>query len=408
MHNEHNIYQYEYFKEIDSICTTLCTDEPEYIDVDSHYIHIPKQLFIELTNNININMMCFEITTQEEPYNKIFIKKIEPSDNNFENYIWLPNWICDKLNIGVFGRKIQFVPVANPKKIKKIKIQGNNSSYISKDIKTLLELKIEQFKCINLGEKFHIDDVIFEVKELIGYSDTNPDSDELIRFGIITNEIIIDFEKPLDIQFLEKRKYIMDIITFEINKKIDEIFDSDSDKNKSKFKRKVGIFNFSEYMENEKKLAELEEKELHYKLTYKVDIDLISNIIIEKINLNDSFQNVPNPSNIKLTNDDIDLVKEIIELGKNLMAQMDNEAKLKKKNSNQNIDPESKSETDSELNHDEKPKYFNTTPYTLGSSDTNSSKDSNSNNKLSQEEIRNLRMKKFNNSNIEQNLQKKP
>ena len=55
MHQEHNIYQYEHYKEIDALCVVLCTDEPRYIDEDSHFIHIPKQLFIELTNKINID-----------------------------------------------------------------------------------------------------------------------------------------------------------------------------------------------------------------------------------------------------------------------------------------------------------------------------------------------------------------
>ncbi len=120
MFQENNIYQYEYFKEIDSLCVVLCTDEPKYIDEDSHFIHIPKQLFIELTNKININTMCFEITNPSDPLTKIFIKKIEPATGDFEKYIWLPNWICSKLKIQSAGDKINFVPIANPKEIKRI------------------------------------------------------------------------------------------------------------------------------------------------------------------------------------------------------------------------------------------------------------------------------------------------
>ena len=73
MYHEHNIYQYEYFKEIDALCVALCTDEKKYTDEDSHFIHVPKQIFIELTNRLNINSMCFEITNPSDPLTKIFI-----------------------------------------------------------------------------------------------------------------------------------------------------------------------------------------------------------------------------------------------------------------------------------------------------------------------------------------------
>ena len=34
-------------KTIDAFVITLCTDEHKYIDEDSHYIHIPKSLFVK-------------------------------------------------------------------------------------------------------------------------------------------------------------------------------------------------------------------------------------------------------------------------------------------------------------------------------------------------------------------------
>ena len=267
MFSEHNVRLYNLFRKLKSMCVILCTDVPIYTDEDSRYIHLPKQLFIDLTNNTDINTMCFEITDCNDPLNKIFIKKIVPSEGEYDNYIWLPNWICNRLKIGIFDDIIEFVPIANPKKIKRIKIQGNISSYVNTDIKKLLELKIEQFKCINLRDKFNIENVTFEVKELVAENKSNPESNELVRFGIISNEVEIDFETPLDIQFLEKKKYIMDIITFEINKQIDEKTKQDLDSNlnsnsnsisdsKPNSKRKTGIFNFSDFMENEKKQTE--------------------------------------------------------------------------------------------------------------------------------------------------------
>ena len=90
MFQEPNIYQYQYYKEFDSLSVALCTDELQYTDDDSHYVHIPKQLFIELTNKTDINSMYFELTNPTNPSIKIFIKKIEPSTGEFENYVWIP------------------------------------------------------------------------------------------------------------------------------------------------------------------------------------------------------------------------------------------------------------------------------------------------------------------------------
>jgi hypothetical protein len=361
MSQEYNKYQYEYFKEIESLCVVLCTDEPKYIDEDSHFIHIPKQLFIELTNKININTMCFEITNPSDPLTKIFIKKIEPATGDFEKYIWLPNWICAKLNIQSIGDKIDFVPIENPKEIKRIKIQGDLSSYIKLDIKKLLESKLEQFRCINLNTQFHIDNIVFEVKELVARTD------ESVRFGIITNEVEIDFETPKDIKFLEKKKYIMDIISDKLNKNINDKLNLNSNSNSNsnsnkipgKIEKKTGIFNFSSLFD---------EKKDHMNISNpneKINLDWILNEIIAKINSSDNnFENIPNENNIILTPSDIPLITELIEKGKNTMLKMEEEHKLKKNKKN----------SDSCCKNDDKTKnnpiiYFNTTPYKLNDSD---------------------------------------
>lgn len=366
MHEEHNVFQYQFFKKIDSLCVTLCTDDKKFIDEDSHFIHIPKQLFIELTNNTNINTMCFEITNPLNPLNKIFIKKIEPSMGDFETYIWLPNWICEKLQIQSIGDKINFVPVINPQVIKRIKIQGNLSSYVKTNIKNLLELKLEHFRCINLNENFHIGEVIFKVKEL--YSK----SEEQINFGIITNEIEIDFETPEDIQFLEKKNYIMSIMTNSIDKILN------NKKNKKTNEKKTGIFNFATLI-NEKN-----NDKNNLNLNEIINLDEINDEIILKIkNIDYKFENISNPNNIKLSVCDLPLIAEIIEEGKILMSKMSEEYKLKN-----NIKSENCCESKESKNKKNIIEYFKSTPYKL----TNSAE----NNQKSIDEIRKLRLENIN------------
>ena len=381
MFQEYNIYQYEYFKEIDSLCVVLCTDEQKYTDEDSHFIHIPKQLFIELTNKTNINSMCFEITNPVDPLTKIFIKKIEPASGDFENYIWLPNWICNKLKIKSTMDKIDFVPIANPKEIKRIKIQGSSSSYTHSqiDIKKLLETKLEQFRCINLGTQFHIGDVIFEVKELISKSN------EPVRFGTISNEVEIDFETPIDMKFLEKKKYIMDIINYMINDKLNENLNNNQNKIKIKIEKKTGIFNFSKLIDEKNAPVNI------FNPNEKINLDQIKDWIGFKINSQDNkFENIPNPNNINLTSNDLFLITEIIEEGKNIMSKMEEDYKLKNKNNdkcedccNSNKDNDNDKDKDKNKNN-----YFNSIPYKLTDSTEPTQK-------LSIDEIRKLRLEKY-------------
>ena len=385
MFQENNIYQYEFFKEIDSICVILCTDEPKYTDEDSHFIHIPRQLFIELTNKSNINSLCFEITNPTDPLTKIFIKKIEPAIGDFDKYIWLPNWICTKLQIQSFGDKINFVPIANPKEIKRIKIQGSSSSYVKTNIKKLLESKLEQFRCINLNENFHIGDVVFEVKELI------TKSDEKVRFGTMSNEIEIDFEMPEDIKLLEnKKKYIKVIINNKINQKIDERLDKNSKNNQNKTEKKKGIFNFSKLID-EKKLSDNIPNPNEI-----VNLDEIVNEITIKINSQDNkFDNISNPDNIILTENDIPIITEIIEEGKNILSKMAEECKLKNNkcedccDSNKEKLTEKHTDKDKDKdNHNMSNELFNSIPYRLNDSLEIEPK-------LSKEQIRKLRLEKF-------------
>jgi hypothetical protein len=221
---------------------TLCTDEPKYIDEDSHYIHIPKSLFVKYINYINLNQICFELSN---PINltsqKIYLKKIEPSMNEFETNILLPDWVCKKLEIQICGEQVNFVPIFKPNIISRCKIRGSNSSYIKIDIKQLLEKKFNEFKCLNLNTVFTIGIVKFTIVELIDKYGEN------IQYGLTNNQLEIDFDVPDDIKFFERRK----TLTEKINQQIDKKINYNNEFKKNFFAKKYGIFKFNEYIDKQ-------------------------------------------------------------------------------------------------------------------------------------------------------------
>ena len=250
-------------KTINLFGIALCTDEPKYIDEDSHYVHIPKSLFVKYINNINSNQVCFQLSNPTNPTNpKIYLKKIEPSMDEFETNILLPDWVCKKLGVQMCGEKVNIVPILKPNQVSRCKIRGSNSSYIKMNIKQLLENKLNEFKCLNLNTIFKIGDVKFTIIELIDKSGSN------IEYGLTTNELEIDFDVPDDIKFLERRKNLIE----KINCKIEDKINSNKEF-KTKFNaKKSGIFKFNEYIENQK--TELTQ------FNPNVDWDEIYNIIL--------------------------------------------------------------------------------------------------------------------------------
>ena len=281
-------------KTIDALCVTLCTDDPLYIDEDSHYIHIPKSLFISYTNYLNLNLICFELSNPKIPTGtKIYLKKIEPSMSEFESNILLPDWVCKKLSIEMCGDIVNIIPITRPNKIKRCKIRGDNSSYVKMDIKVLLEDKINKFKCINFDTSFTINSIKFTIIELIS---TN---DELVNYGITTDELEIDFDTPDDIKFAERRKSLTEKITKKIEDKINSINEF-----KSKFNaKKTGIFKFNDYMESQhNQLAQ-------FNPTF--DWDELDNIL--KLELEKEYSSNP----IELE-ENIKILADLIEEGKSI------------------------------------------------------------------------------------------
>ena len=285
-------------KNINALCITLCTDESIYTEDDSHYVHIPKSLFIKYTNNLNLNLICFELSNPTNPTGpKVYLKKIEPSIYEFESNILLPVWVCKKISIQTCGDNINIRPIIKPPQIKRCKIRGNNSSYVKIDIKTLLENKINQFKCVNINTTFTINEIKFTIIELISITD------KPIDYGITTNELEIDFDTPDDIKFAERRKTITEKIIKKIENKINSINEF---KNKYNAK-KTGIFKFNDYMESQ--LNQLKQ------FNTNIDWDEINNTF--GVELEKEFA-----TNTNELQENKKILQDLVEEGKNIQNKM--------------------------------------------------------------------------------------
>ncbi len=315
---------FEEIKIIQAVNIALCTDEQKYLDIDSHYIHIPKDLFAKYTRIQDLNTTCFEISNALEYGNenqvKVHLAKIEPATGQFSKNVLLPDWVCKKINIDDFGSRVTLKLIKNPKIIKRIKIQGNKSSYVEMDIKSLLEKKIEQFRCINLGIVFHINGVVFNVCELIS-NDNEP-----INYGITSSELEIDFDTPDDIKYLEKRKEIMDKILLKIEEKKNIKTNKTNLNSLSNSNvKKSGIFKFSDLKKDTQCcISDSSEK--------SICLDgICDELILEtESNTNNDKSQIENEKK---------MIREIIEEGKNKQKQMEEELVNMKKNTDVNTNP---------------------------------------------------------------------
>jgi hypothetical protein len=241
----------------DALCVVLCTDEPKYIDPDSHYLHIPEALFVKYTSKINLSNVCFELTNPANTTNhnkRVYLRKIEPAQEEFKSNILIPSWVQNYLGIGMSGSQLELRPVPRPQSITRCKIRGNISSYVKMDIKSLLEEKINQFKCVNINTNFTVQGVIFTIVELVS------SQDKLVEWCITNDELEINFDTPDDIKFIEKRKAMMEKITLKIEDKINSI-----NKQKSVLgKKKTGVFKFSDFVAEKTELNSLSNQQIDW------------------------------------------------------------------------------------------------------------------------------------------------
>lgn len=189
--------------EVSTICIDNCTDEERYINPDSHFIHIPKKVYLDWMEfkdreGRSTNPLYVGIRNSNNVEKRLYFGRVEPSvnsSNSNHEMCLLPRWVIEKLEIDEFGGLVDIVYVKNPPTIDYIKVRGNKSSYVNfRDIKSMLEQKLCVYNCLNIDEKIHIEDVIFnviEIKDIHGNS---------INFGSIFNtDVKIDFDLPDDL-----------------------------------------------------------------------------------------------------------------------------------------------------------------------------------------------------------------
>ncbi len=190
---------------IDCISIEFCTEEPRYLQNDSHFIQIPVRLF----NSMISNGEPLYIGIQNSiTHKRLYFGRVEPSirsPNSTIDMCIMPNWVLEKLGLELIGGKVDIVkmiPNVNINKLGFIKIRGEKSGYVNwSDIKERLEDKISQFNCLNLGDHFIIDDIKFIVTEL---RDKN---NNLCDYGSTFNtDVKLEFEVPDDLVEKERKE----------------------------------------------------------------------------------------------------------------------------------------------------------------------------------------------------------
>lgn len=334
----------------------LCTDEFKYIELDSHYLHVPEALFTRYTSKINLSNVCFELSNSVDKSKKIYLRKIEPAQGEFKSNILIPTWVQNKLGIEMCGSQIDLRPVPRPQLIVRCKIRGNNSSYVKMDIKTLLEEKINQFKCVNLNTNFIVQGVTFTIVELVS------NQNKIVEWGITGDELAIDFDTPDDIKFIEKRKVIMDKITLKIEDKINSI-----NKQKNELgKKKTGVFKFSNFVAEKTELDNLSKQQIDW-----------DGLLVD---IGKELENEYSKDSVELELNK-NILGDLISEGKNIQKKIAEE--LKKTN-----------QTETKLK-DEKFQPFNTKAYKLNDEITNNESINQLTRELTREEIRKARLSKL-------------
>lgn len=201
---------------------TFCTEELKYTDPDSHFIHIPRSAyhnFLNLKSKHGKSDMPLYVGVRNNNDRKkrLCFGRVEPSiitPNSDHDTMLLPEWALKLLGIEFAGR-LDLVYVIQPQSIGYLKIKGNKSCYVKySDVRALLESKLSNYNCLNMGESFTINEdsigdyaasdensVTFTITEL-----KSKDGKD-IEFGAIYDvEVNIDFELPEDLERIEKER----------------------------------------------------------------------------------------------------------------------------------------------------------------------------------------------------------
>jgi hypothetical protein len=185
--------------DVSVICIDFCTEEDKYLDPNSHFIHIPRDLYLDFikkkSNSGNANSPLYVgIRNSKNPnIGQLYFGRVEPSTTTANSHYTMalaPKWVFDKLQIDLMDGTIDIVYVPNPEPVSLIKLKGSNSLYAKTDIKSTLEMKLSGYNCLNIGEEFKVDETDFRVIEL------RNKYNKVINFGSIYNidECNLDFE----------------------------------------------------------------------------------------------------------------------------------------------------------------------------------------------------------------------
>lgn len=197
------------YLDVTCVCIDYCTDQEKYLDIDSRFIHIPVNIYnswmgLKNTHGRSNHPLFVGLRNTQDDTKKVYFAKVEPSfqsNNSTKDIILLPKWAMNRLGISSEFDIVDMVYVRIPNKVTYIKVKGNNSSYSHKNnIKTLLERKLSNFWCINLGETFKLDDVTFTVTQI------KDNQNQDIPYGSIVHaDVNFDFDIPDDMVETEKK-----------------------------------------------------------------------------------------------------------------------------------------------------------------------------------------------------------
>lgn len=205
-----------FYLDVPVVPITFCTEEVKYTDPDSHFIHIPREAYhnflnIKASHGKSEMPLYVGVRNNNQRIKRLCFGRVEPSiitPNSDHKSMLLPEWALKLLDVD-FGGNLDLVYIVQPQSIAYIKVKGNKSSYTKyRDVKTVLESKLNHYNCLNIGETFTINgedigDYLTESENSVTFTvvELKDKSNTVIEYGAIYDvEVNIDFEVPEDVE----------------------------------------------------------------------------------------------------------------------------------------------------------------------------------------------------------------
>lgn len=197
--------------DVQAISVDLCSTDYLHTNPDSRVVHIPGNMwnaFMDRKDKSGLkdSPLYVGIRNSRKPKGKkFFFGFVVPtitSANSVDTMSLLPNWLFEYLETDPMETLVDIVYGGKPPGVTKIILKGNKSSYVSTDIRTAIENKLDLWNCINKDETFTVNDVIFTVVDI------KNKEDKTIDFGSIFNmdEVKLEFNEPDDIKAARERE----------------------------------------------------------------------------------------------------------------------------------------------------------------------------------------------------------